>query len=91
MKPTEDIDQRLARLSDQTASLRPTPEFSQRTMLAIQAEAALTFPSSLSRGARRFVPVALVLALSAVFWAVASERQATQALATSFGAVELDW
>lgn len=91
MKPTEDIDQRLARLSDQTAPLGPTPEFSRRTMLAIQAEAALGLPSSSWRGARRFVPVALAFALGAVFWAVASERQATQALASSFGAMELDF
>ena len=91
MKPPEDIDERLARLADETATLCPTPGFSARTMLAVQAEAALSLRANLSRGARRFVPVAMVFALSAVWWAVVSERQATQALATSFGAMELEW
>jgi hypothetical protein len=60
-------------------------------MLAVHAEAALGFRLTLSRGARRFVPVALAFALGAVSWAVASEREATQAIATSFGSLELEW
>jgi hypothetical protein len=88
---TEDIDERLARLARDTRSLGPSREFSRRTMLAIQAEAALGFGSGLSRVARRFVPVALAFALGAVVWAVASEREATLQMATSFGSLEYEW
>lgn len=88
---TEDIEERLARLARQTASLRPSREFSRRTMLAIHAEAALGFRSSLSRVAQRFVPVALIFALGAVVWAVASEREATLQMARSFAAPEYEW
>ena len=91
MSPNEDLDERLARLASETASLRPSREFCERTMLAVQADAALSFRFGLSRGARRFVPVALAFALGAVSWAVASEREATQSIATSFGSLELEW
>jgi hypothetical protein len=91
MSANEDLDQRLARLADQTASLRPSPKFSERTMLAVQAEAALGSRLTLTRGARRFVPVALAFALGALSWAVVSEREATQSIATSFGSLELEW
>jgi hypothetical protein len=91
MSPHEGLDQRLARLAEQTTSLGPRREFLQRTMVAIQAEAALSFRFGLSRGARRFVPIALALALCAVSWAVVSEREATELVATSFGNLELEW
>ena len=91
MSPNEDLEERLARLARHTASLRPSRGFSERVMLAVQAEAALGFGFSLSRGARRFVPLALAFALGSVSWAVVSEREATQSMATSFGTLELEW
>jgi hypothetical protein len=88
---SEDFEQRLARLATSTAAIRATQGFSRRVLLSIQLEAASGFRGSLSRGVRRFVPVALVFALAAVFWAIDSESAARQAMATSYGVLELEW
>lgn len=88
---TEDVELRLKRLAQDTRAVRSTRGFSHRVLLAIQLEAALAFRVGLAGGARRFVPVALMFALAAVVWAVDSESSVRQAMATSYGALELEW
>lgn len=87
----DDLDARLKRLATSTAAVRPTSGFRERTLRAIQAEPGLSLRANLYWAARRFMPVALVFALSAVSWAVLSEHALSTTLATSFAEMELEW
>jgi hypothetical protein len=91
MTPIESLDERLARLARQTREIRGQRGFSERAMRAVRAEAALGLGPGLARGARRFLPLALVLAAAAVFFAIERDQAATRALAISYGTMELEW
>jgi hypothetical protein len=85
------IDDRLLRLERETRQLRPSRDFSARVMAAVHAEGAVGGLVGFARVARRVLPVAMLLAIGAVSWAIESERSADDALAVSYGALELDW
>ena len=87
MTDHEDIDQRLARLSSETAALRPTSGFSARVMLAIGAQAAPSFFETTWFSARRMLPIAAVAAALAVVWAVQVDGSVDDDLATSYASV----
>jgi len=87
MSDHEDIDQRLARLSGETAALRPTSGFSARVMRAIGAESAPSFFETTWFSARRMLPIAAVAAALAVVWAVQVDGSVDDDLATSYASV----
>jgi hypothetical protein len=65
----ERVEQRLSELRARTDAVRARPGFQARVMLSIADAAAGTFRAELSRAGRRFVPVALAVALLTVGWA----------------------
>jgi hypothetical protein len=86
----EDIEQRLARLSDATDRVRPSAGFSARVMLAIQQEPAPSFLETTWFSARRLLPIAAIAAAMAVVWAVQVDSTVDDELATSYAAAELE-
>lgn len=96
MTNREDIEQRLARLTGETAALRPSAGFSARVMQAIDGEALRTkgdavpakgFWETAWLSSRRLVPLAAVAAVLAVGWAIHVESSVDDALATSYASV----
>ncbi len=87
MTDQEDIDRRLARLSDATEGLRPSAGFSARVMLAIDAQPAPGIFETAWFSARRLVPVAAIAAALAVVWAVQVDGTVDDELATSYASV----
>ncbi|MES1177000.1 MAG: hypothetical protein ABUL62_21945 [Myxococcales bacterium] len=87
MTDQEDIDQRLARLSRATQSLRPSAGFSARVMLAIDTQAAPSIFETAWFSARRLVPVAAIAAALAVVWAVQVDGTVDDSLATTYASV----
>ena len=86
----EDIEQRLARLSNATETLRPSAGFSSRVMLAIEREGAPSFLEATWFSARRLLPVAAIAAAMAVVWAVQVDGTVDDELATSYASMELE-
>jgi hypothetical protein len=86
-----EIEKRLARLRHETLGIVPRAGFSARVMQAVEAESAVGGLLGMSRVARRVLPVALLLAVSAVSLAVQSESSAEEALAVSYAGLELEW
>jgi hypothetical protein len=82
MSHEEDIDARLARLAGATASVRPRADFSQRVMQRIGSEQLGTL-YALHAPARRFLPLGMLAAALALFWAVSVDGQVNEALASS--------
>ena len=88
MTAQEDIDQRLARLSDATHGLRPSTGFSARVMLAVEhVERAPNLFESAWFSARRLVPVAAIAAALAVVWAVQVDGTVDDELATTYASI----
>ena len=83
----EDIDSRLARLSGETAALRPTNGFADRVMLAIGADPAPSFFETTWFSARRMLPVAAFAAALAVVWAMQVDGSVEDDLATTYASV----
>ncbi|MEI9937970.1 MAG: hypothetical protein WDO74_33005 [Pseudomonadota bacterium] len=90
MNEQEDFEQRLARLSGATNSLRPSAGFGARVMLAINREAAPSFLETTWFSARRLLPVAAIAAVMAVVWAVQVDGTVDDELATSYASMELE-
>jgi len=86
----EDFEQRLARLSGATNSLRPSAGFSARVMLAIDHQAVPSFLETTWFSARRLLPVAAIAAAMAVVWAVQVDGTVDDELATSYASMELE-
>lgn len=87
----EAMDERLARIGQATASLRPRPGYDDRVMRAVQASRGAGAFDGVLRAARAVMPVAVMAAALAVGWAVRTDRAADMALASSFDAVEMEW
>ncbi len=89
MSPDEDIDAKLARLTNATLAVGPRPGFSSRVMARIQEEPAITL-FALNTPARRFFPLGMLAACLAMVWAVSVTSQVDEALAASDD-TELAW
>jgi hypothetical protein len=89
MSHDEDIDAKLARLAGATAGVRPRADFSSRVMQRIGHEQLGTL-FALRAPARRFLPLGMLAAALAMFWAVSVDSQVNEALAASDD-VELAW
>lgn len=85
----EDIDAKLARLASATAGVRPRADFSSLVMQRIGQEQLGTL-FALRAPARRFLPLGMLAAALAMFWAVSVDSQVNEALASSDD-VELAW
>jgi hypothetical protein len=85
----EDMDERLARLSDATASLGPSAGFSSRVMQRIAEEPAAGL-TALRLPAWRFFPIGALAAALALFWAVSVQGEVDEAMAVSDD-TELSW
>jgi hypothetical protein len=89
MSHDEDIDAKLARLASATAGVRPRADFSGLVMQRIGHEQLGTL-YALRAPARRFLPLGMLAAALAMFWAVSVDNQVDEALASSDD-VELAW
>ncbi|MDB4994541.1 MAG: hypothetical protein JWM74_1973 [Myxococcaceae bacterium] len=93
----EDIDARLARLTNATRNVEPRRDFGARVARAIAEQGegrAAVEPSWIDdavRSARRLVPVAALAAVLGLVWAVQSDRAYDDAFASSYGDVETAW
>jgi hypothetical protein len=89
MSHEEDIDARLARLAGATAGVRPRADFSKLVMQRIGSEQLGTL-YALRTPARHFLPLGMLAAALAMFWAVSVDGQVNEALASSDD-TELVW
>ncbi|RYZ10271.1 MAG: hypothetical protein EOO73_01460 [Myxococcales bacterium] len=89
MSHQENIDEKLARLAGATARVQPRADFSSRVMQRIGQEQLGTL-YALRTPARRFLPLGMLAAAAAMFWAVSVDSQVTEALASSDD-MELVW
>jgi hypothetical protein len=89
MSHQEDIDEKLARLAGATEGVRPRADFSLRVMQRIGQEQLGTL-HALRTPARRFLPLGMLAAAAAMFWAVSVDSQVNEALASSDD-MELVW
>lgn len=90
MSDVEDIDERLARLAAKTHEIYPSAGFTARVMGAVAPKSPAWF-STLGTAAQRFLPVAIVVAATALFWAYQTDVTVDAELAASYGAMEVDW
>jgi hypothetical protein len=87
----ESIDAKFERLRDATQSLRASPGFSARVLAAVELEATIGWMSGVGPAARRIVALAALAAAVAGFLATHDEERVNEAVAASFGEVEVDW
>jgi hypothetical protein len=90
----EDIDARLARLTNATRNVEPRRDFGARVARAIADQGPAVEPSCIEdvvRSARRMVPVAALATVLGLVWAVQSDRAYDDAFAASYGDVETEW
>lgn len=87
----DQVDERLARLAQATASLRARPGFTQRVLLAAQAAAQPGWLESVALSARVGLAVAVLAVAATVAVAVESDLEATEASAVAYGAMEIPW
>ncbi|HEX4335508.1 MAG TPA: hypothetical protein VH062_06310 [Polyangiaceae bacterium] len=91
MTPGEDdVEARLVRLAGATAALHPSGGFTARVMSAIEREQPLGLIDALWSSSRRFLPIAAFAAAVAVVWAVENQTTVDDALAVTYGAMDLD-
>jgi hypothetical protein len=91
MNERDDIERRLSRLREDSESLRASPGFEERVMLAALAAPAPETHVKVARPLWRAMPVAMIAAALAVVWAFASEESTDEAFAVSDETVELQW
>ena len=91
----EDIDARLARLTNATRNVEPRRDFGARVARAVAEKGhPAVEPSWIDdavRSARRLVPIAALAAVLGLVWAVQSDRAYDDAFASSYGDVETAW
>jgi hypothetical protein len=89
----QDIDARLARLTQATERVGPSAGFTDRVLGAVNAPSPSDegWWSDLPRVSRRLVPVLTLVAAGAVVWAVHSARDVDDALGGSFDVMEIEW
>ncbi len=83
------MEARLARLGRATDDLRPSTGFSARVMSAIEREQMPGILETLWVSSKRLLPIAAVAAACAVVWAVESQTTVDDALAVTYGSVDL--
>jgi hypothetical protein len=86
----EEIDAKLSRLAKETAAIRPSGGFTAKVMAAIEREHPLGLVEALWTSSRRLLPIAALAAAAAVVWAVESQTSVDDALAVTYGAMDLD-
>jgi hypothetical protein len=86
----EEVDAKLSRLAKETAALLPTGGFTARVMAALEREQPLGLIEALWTSSRRLLPIAALAAAAAVVWAVESQTSVDDALAVTYGAMDLD-
>jgi hypothetical protein len=86
----EEVDAKLSRLAKETAALGPSGGFTAKVMAAIEREQPLGLVEALWASSRRLLPIAALAAAAAVVWAVESQTSVDDALAVTYGAMDLD-
>ncbi|HVW26825.1 MAG TPA: hypothetical protein VHC69_15760 [Polyangiaceae bacterium] len=86
----KELDSTLSRLARQTATLGPRAGFAAKVMAAIEREQPLGIIEALWTSSRRFLPIAAIAAAAAVVWAIESQTTVDDALAVTYGSVDLD-
>jgi hypothetical protein len=85
------IDERLERLTRATQSIRPSPGFEQRVVLALLQRANLDWRAGLWRVGRYGLVLSLVAVVLATVFAVQGASRADEMQAMSYGTVDLEW
>lgn len=85
------VEMRLGELRARTDGVRARSGFQARVMLAVARQAAGAFRAELSRAARRFVPVALAVALGTAAWASRAGGVTSDQVAQTELSWELSW
>jgi hypothetical protein len=85
------VDEELERLGRATERLRASRGFAGRVLAAVEAEATFGWIGMLNSAARRVIPLAAIAAAAAGLWAIHSEERANEAIAASYGDVEVEW
>jgi hypothetical protein len=88
--PAESVEERLLRLQETTAQIKPRADFSARVMLAVQAEDRQSWAMQIARSGKALLPMAALAAILGVAWAVQTERAVDTVLATA-STVEVEW
>lgn len=83
------MEARLVHLGRATEDLRPSAGFSARVMAAIEREQTPGILETLWVSSKRLLPIAAVAAACAVVWAVANQTTVDDALAVTYGSVDL--
>jgi hypothetical protein len=87
----QNLDERMARLGRATEAIRPRAGFSARVMGALGSERQIGWLDVVSGSSRRFLSIAALAAAVAAVWAVKSESTVDDALAASYGTVDVEW
>lgn len=87
----DDLESKLARLGSETEQLGPRPGFTEQVLLAVGRDGTPNFGAGVVRFGKAMLAVAALCAVAGATFGFASERAADEALATTFGAEELDW
>ena len=90
MTEPDDIDRELAALGRATKGIQARPGFSRAVMQAIEQDSVGLW-GQVTALAWRWVPVAAAVAAVALVFAIESEAEVDDELATAYGAVEVDW
>ncbi len=88
--PEEDLDARLERLAHATEAIRPSRGFTSRVMGAVGSPSPSGWLEGLRASSFRLLPMAALAAALAVVWAARSQASVDDALAVSYGSVDLD-
>jgi hypothetical protein len=83
------MDARLARLAKATEDLNPSAGFTGRVIAAVERESAPGILETLWASSRRLLPIAAVAAACALVWAVENQTTVDDALAVTYGSVDL--
>ena len=86
-----DLESKLARLGRETERLGPHAGFAERVLVAVGREGVPSFGAGVVRFGKTMLAIAALCAVVGATFGLASERAADEALATAFGAEELDW
>ncbi len=85
------IEQRLARLTQATQSIHPSPGFEERVILAVMQSRDIDWRTGVWRVGRYGLIVSLVAVALATVFAVQRASRADEMQAMSYGTVDLEW
>jgi len=86
----EDIEKRLSRIARATEPIRASAGFSERVMLAVQAEEGTGWLEQVLGASRRLLPVAALAAALGILWDVQAEQSDDGSWAVSDAGIELE-